>query len=268
MLPREHFEASLEPVRLKCLVPFLVVVGIVGVEPVAFPIDVQVRDLSEFWRLDQELLLGNQVRDELDFGMVQMKLPAVEIAIHVGIREKNLRRAAFDDDVQDVRALQFIERLRRQDHRGVVLAPGLESLDHVALDAGVFQENPGFIDEEGFEGGAYLAVANDGIGAVQKVEQERLKKLRIPAHALEIEGLEAGERNGVLGVVEQESELSAPGPFREPGRQVVAERVGQYAECAQRGIDGVEIFDLVIEIALGRRIKFASLLGQNQNLDK
>ena len=157
--------------------------------------------------------------------------------------------------------LQFIERLRREHHRGIVFAPGLEGLDHVALDAGVLQKHPGFIDEEGFEDGADLAVADDGIGAMQDVEQERLKKLRVPAHALEVEALKARKRNGVFGVVEQESELSAPGPFGEPARKIVAERIGQHAERAQRGIDRVEIFDLVIEIALGRGIELASLLS-------
>ena len=37
-----------------------VVVGIVGVEPIAPAIDVKIGDLGEFRRLDQELLLGKQ----------------------------------------------------------------------------------------------------------------------------------------------------------------------------------------------------------------
>jgi PAS domain S-box-containing protein len=39
----------------------------------------------------------------------------VPLAIHVRIGEKNLGRAAFDDDVHDVRLVQLVKRLRGQD---------------------------------------------------------------------------------------------------------------------------------------------------------
>jgi len=38
----------------------------------------------------------------------------------------------------------------------------------------------------------------------------------------------------------------------------MAECVGEHAKRAQRGIDRIEILDLVVEIALRRRIKFAA----------
>src|SRR5258708_6762485 len=97
---------------------------------------------------------------------------------------------------------------------GVMFAPRFEGFDDVSLNVGVLQKYPGFIDEERFENRANLAVGEDGIGAMQDVEEQRFQKLRVLAHALEVEALEAGERNRVLGVVEEKSELSATGPFR------------------------------------------------------
>src|SRR5580700_1926755 len=267
-LSRQHLEASLEPMLLKSLFPRLVVIRIVGVEPVAPAIDVQIRNLPEFRRLDQELLLGNQVRNEFDFGFVQVKLPPVEIAVHIGIREKNLCRAAFDDDLEDVRALQLIERLRREDHGGIVLAPGLQGLDHIALDAGILEKHPGFVDEKSFENRASLAIRDNGIRAMQDVEEQRFQEFRIPAHALEVEGLEARKRNGVFGVVEQKPELPAAGPFGEAARKILAQGIGEHSERTQRGIDRVEILDLVIEIAFGRGIEFTVLLVLHQDLQE
>ncbi len=109
---RQDFEAFLESVCLERLLPFLVVVRVIRIEPIALGIDVEIGDLGEFRRLNQELSFGDKARDELDFGFIQVELATVEIAIHVGIREEDLCGAAFDDYVEDVRALQFVERLR------------------------------------------------------------------------------------------------------------------------------------------------------------
>ena len=48
----------------------------------------------------------------------------------------------------------------------------------------------------------------------------------------------------------------------------MAEGIRQHSERAQRGIDRVEIFDLVIEIAFGRRIKLRRPLALHQDLQK
>src|SRR5271170_7920851 len=150
---RENFQATFEAVGLECFFPFLVVVGVVRVEPIAFGVHVEIGDLRQLRRLNQELLLGDEARDELDFVFVQVKLATVEIAVHVGVREKYFGSATFDDYVENVRALEFVEGLRREDHRGVVLAPGLEGFDDVPSNAWVLEEDPRFIDEEGFENG-------------------------------------------------------------------------------------------------------------------
>src|ERR1700722_20248491 len=197
-----------------------------------------------------------------------MKLAAVQIAVHVGVCQEYFCGAAFDDYVEDVRALQFIKGLRREDHGGVVLAPGLEGLDDVPLNDGVLQEHPRFIDKEGFENGTNLPVRDDGIGAMQDVEEEQLQEFRILAYALEIEALKAGGRDRIFGVVEQESELAAAGPLRKTARNVVTQRIRQHAERAQCRVHRIQVFDLVEEIALGRRIEFARPLSLDQHFQE
>src|SRR5260370_1065971 len=111
-----------------------------------------------------------------------------------------------------------------------MFASRFEGFDDVSLNAGVLQKYPGFIDEERFENRGNLTVGDDAIGTMQDVEEQRFQKLRVLAHALEIEALEAGERNRVLYVVEEESELSATGPFGEAARNVMPERICQHAQ--------------------------------------
>ena len=119
-----------------------------------------------------------------------MELPAVKFAVHVGIREKDFCGAAFDNHVEDVRAPQVVERLRREHHRGVVLPPGLQRFHNVPLDARVLQEHPCFIDEEGFEDLGDLPVGDDGVGPVEDIEEQRFKEFRVLAHPLKVKTLE------------------------------------------------------------------------------
>src|SRR6185437_10167978 len=69
----QDFEPLLEAVFFKCFLAFAVVVGIVGVEPVALGINRQIGDLCQFWRFDQELLFGDETGDQLDFVFVQVE---------------------------------------------------------------------------------------------------------------------------------------------------------------------------------------------------
>ena len=74
--------------------------------------------------------------------------------------------------------LQLVEGLRREHHRRVVLAPGLEGLDDVSLNARVLEEHPRFVDEERFENGGDLPVRDDGVGPMEDVEEQRFQKFR------------------------------------------------------------------------------------------
>src|SRR5258708_8266170 len=112
-----------------------------------------------------------------------MKLSTVEIAVHIGVGEEDFRGAAFDDYIEDVRTLEFIEGLRRKDHGGVMFAPRFEGFDNVSLNAGVLQKYPGFIDEERIENRANLAVGDDCIGAMRDVEKQRFQTVLVPDQA-------------------------------------------------------------------------------------
>src|SRR6202167_2827 len=262
---REHFQTLFKAVGLESLTPFLVVIGIVGVQPIAFRIDVQVCDFRQFRRLDQKLLFGDETGNQVDFFFVQVKLAAVELTVQRGICEEDFRGAAFDDDVENLRALQFVKGLRRKDHGGVVLAPGLQSLDDILLNTGILQEDPRFIEEENFEHGGNLPIGDERVRAVQDVEEQRFQKFRILTHALKVEGLEAGKRNGVFGVVEQESELAAASPFGEATGEVMAQGIGEHTQGAQRRVHGIQILDLLEEVALGCWLELAAPGSLHQN---
>ena len=184
-----------------------------------------------------------------------MELAAVQIPVHVGVGEENLRGAAFDDYVENVRAAQLVERLGREHHRRVVLAPGLERLDDISLNAWVLEKHPRLVDEERLESGSDLLVRDDRVRPMENVEKQRFENLGILAHLLEVEALEPGERDRVFGVIEEKSELAALRPLRKAFGKAVPENVRENAQRSQRRIDGIEILDLVVEVALGRRIK-------------
>src|SRR5271168_106583 len=103
---------------------------------------------------------------------------------------------------------------------------------------------------------------------MQDVEQQGFQKLRVLAHALEVEALKTRKRNGVLRVVEEESELAAARPLRQAARNVMPERVRQHAERAQRRVHRIEVFDLVEEFAFGGRVELARSLTLNQHFQE
>ena len=144
-----------------------------------------------------------------------MKLVLVQLAIHVGVGEENLCCAGFDDDIQNVRLAQLIERLRGEDHRGVLLSPGLEGFDDRALDAGIAEKRPRFINEERFENMRDLAIGDCVVGPVENVKEQRLQNLRVLLHPLKIETLKARKTHSVFRVVEKEPKLSACRPLLE-----------------------------------------------------
>src|ERR1700676_4702764 len=149
-----------------------------------------------------------------------------------------------------------------------MLAPRLEGLDDIPLNAGILQKHPGLVDEEGFEDRGNLPVYDYGVGAMQDVEEQRFQKFRVLAHALEVEALETRERNRVLGIVEEESELPASCPFGEAAGNVVAESIRQHAKRAKRRVHRIQIFDLVVKIAFGGRVKIARLLPLDQDFQE
>src|SRR5260370_27444465 len=123
-----------------------------------------------------------------------------------------------------------------------MFASRFEGFDDVSLNAGVLQKYPGFIDEERFENRGNLAVGDDGIGAMQDVEEQRFQKLRVLAHPLEVEALKAGKRDRVLGIVEEKTELTTARPFRKAACKIMAERITEHLQRTECRINRVQIF--------------------------
>src|SRR3984893_2748776 len=153
-----------------------------------------------------------------------MELPPIEVPIHIGIGQEDLGRTAFDNYIQGFRPAQLVEGLGRENHRGVGFSPRLEGLDDVPLNARILQKHPCLVYEKRLEYGTDLPVANDGVRAMQNVEQERFENFGVLANFLEVETLETREGNRIFRIVEKQSELAAACPLREPVRNPMSQR--------------------------------------------
>ena len=174
-LGRQHFQAVVESVGLECLFPTPVIEWVIGVEPVAAGIDVEVGHLRRFRVLNEQLLLRNQTRNEIDLVLVEVELAAVKLQVHVGVRQEDFGWTAFEQDVEDIRLSKLIKRLRGKHERRVVLSPSLQGLDNIGGNARVLQKNPSFVNEERLEYMADLGIANNRVGAMQNVEEQRFQ---------------------------------------------------------------------------------------------
>src|ERR1700730_3888518 len=197
-----------------------------------------------------------------------MELPPVEIPIHIGIRQEDFGRTAFDNYIQDFRPAQLVEGLGRENHRGVGFSPGLERLDDVPLNARILQKHPCLIYEKCLEYSTDLPVANDGVRPMQDVEQERFENFGVLAHFLEVETLETRKGNRVFRIVEEESELAAACPLREPVRNPMSQRVCQNSKRSELWVNRIQILDLLVEIPFLAGFKADWRRALQQNLHK
>ena len=173
-------------------------------------------------------------------------MPAVESRI----RQEQLRRAAFDDRPQQVGRREVLDRLRGQDHRGVPLAPRLEALLHVGAQRRVLDEAPGLVHHAQLERRRLRRVLDARGDAVQHVEQQRLEERRIRAHRLEVEDLEALDRQRVVDVVEEAGVAAALDPLVQPGRQRARQQVRQREQPTLAAVEDVEVLDGLVELAV------------------
>src|SRR4029077_6177167 len=150
----------------------------------------------------------------------------------------------------------------------VVLAPGLERLDHVSLDARVLEKHPRFVDEKGLEDGRDPAIGDKRDSAIQDVEEQRFEKFGVVTHALEIETLESGEGDRVLGIVKEKSELAPLRPLSKAAGNIMAQRVRKDTEGSESRVHRIEIFNLKEKIAFGSRVEITAPLSLNQDLQE
>src|SRR6266849_5349375 len=189
-----------------------VVAGVVRCHPVRNGIDVQLHFLRGLCLPYEHLARRNEAADKAQLGIVQMERLPVHFSVHLRVGQKDFRRATLGHSRQHSRFLKFLDGLRRQDHGGVVLAPGLLCLHHVVADRLVLDEEPRLVEQEDLEGGEFLRVGNFIRRAVQNVKQQRFQDLGCIVPAVEVAGLKARERQRVLGVVEEEAVLATACP--------------------------------------------------------
>ncbi len=77
------------------------------------------------------------------------------------------------------------------------------------------------------------AIRDEMIHAMQDVEEQRLKNLRVGVHPLEVEALKLGKTHSVFGIVKEKAELPAFSPFLQSQRQPTWECVGKHSESPQ-----------------------------------
>jgi hypothetical protein len=150
----------------------------------------QVDDACKVRALQERLLARPQLRNARGLGVIQVEELAGAVNIQVGIRQEELRGAALDDGAKQIRRGEVLGALRRQQHRRVPLAPGLQGLGDIRFDGGVRDEAPGFIEHEQLEC-LRRAILNRGACAVEHIEQERLQDEWILFETLKVKALDA-----------------------------------------------------------------------------
>ena len=96
-----------------------------------------------------------------------------------------------------------------------------------------------------------LLVADHRVGAMQDIKEQRLQKFRVLAHLLEVEALETRETRWCLPALSKRNPNWPPRVhLRETARTTRAASVfAEHTQGAQRRVDGVQIFDLLIQFA-------------------
>src|ERR1035437_468016 len=197
-----------------------VIAGIVGCNPVRDRIDIEPNLLARLRFADQHLARWNQIGDDVDFRVVEMKRLAVDLAIHLRVGEKYLGWAALRNDSQHPGLLKLLDGLRSKNHRGIVLAPCLLRLHDVVANGLVLDEQPCLIKQERLERRQLRGVGNLIASPMKDVEQKRLQHFGRIAPSGEVESLEAGKAQRVLCVVKEKAVLTVFRPTMQPFLQL------------------------------------------------
>src|ERR1019366_6181109 len=119
-----------------------VVAGVVGCNPVRDGIDIEPNLLARLRFADQHLARWNQISDNVDFRIVEVKGFTVYLAIHLRVGEEYFRRAALRNNGQHPGFFKLFDGLSGEYHRGIVLAPSLLCLHDVVANRLVLDEQP------------------------------------------------------------------------------------------------------------------------------
>ena len=141
-----------------------------------------------------------------------------------------------------------------------MLAPGLLRLHDVFANGGIFDEQPRLIQQEQLECGKFVGIANLRGGAMEHIEKQRFEDLRCIIPAVEIEGLEAGKRQGIFDVIEEKSVLPVLSPSVQSVLQV-AHNPHEIRQCSKCRLEYVNAFDRVPQLTGLREVHLVPLLA-------
>src|SRR5208282_2722001 len=246
-------------VAVEILLLLEVVAGIVGCHPMRDRIDVQMHFLGGLRFANQHLARWNKAVDKVQFSVVQMKCFPVNVTVHIRVGEKDLRGATLGHYRQHPRFLKLFDGLRRQDLRRFVLAPGLLRLHYIIANGLVLDEEPRLVEQEELGCAEPLGVGDFIRCPVQNVKEKWFQDLRCIVPAVEIERLKAFERKRVLGVVKEESVLSATSPAVEAFLQL-ANDVPKIRNCALVRLQYVDALDRIPQPAFFFEVQTVTLL--------
>ncbi len=132
--------------------------------------------------------------------------------------------------MEHVGRCQLDHGLGRQQHGGIFLAPCfLRARDPVA-DGLVLEEDPRLVDDEHLESRGIRGFFDLRRCPLQDVKQKWLQYIGVVRPPVEVEGLEARERERVLGIVEEMAEL----PRLRPAIEALPERSEDGGEVGER----------------------------------
>jgi hypothetical protein len=77
-----------------------------------------------------------------------------------------------------VHRCEVVDRLRREQHRGVSLAPRFQALLHVVAKRRMLDEPPCLVHDAQLERGGFGRILDTGRDAMQHVEEQRLQDYR------------------------------------------------------------------------------------------
>src|SRR5262249_17377700 len=168
---REAVQSRLEAVLAKRLCDPCVVDGSVGVDPVALWIHSKSEDFGQVRTFEQDLLTGDEAREQVQLHFVQLKQLRIVPAVQRRIRQEQLRRTALDDRAQKIGGREVLDGLRRQNHGGVALPPCLQAFLHVGSQRRMLNEPPGLVHHTDLQRGGIGRILNARDNAMQDVEQ-------------------------------------------------------------------------------------------------
>ena len=228
----------------------------------------QIEHFGQIGSLHEHLLFWNQLGDEVGFGVVEMKQAPGAGEVQVGVRQKELRRAAFDHRPQEIARPEVLAALGREQHRGVLLAPGLERFCDVVLQRAVLHKAPRFIEHKQFELRRRAHIADGRARAMEDVKQQRLEQQLVLVESLEVKALEALERQRVVGVIEEIGIRAALDPAIEVLGQGAGQGASEGQQAALRRVEGIETLDGIFQFTAAGRAESILAIRLHEDADE